>query len=222
MSEQKMDELLAWYANGTLDDAERKEVEAWLENNPAGQLQLAEYEFMQQSVAEVGSEEPVFNTEAGFDNLLARIESEEAANETVENPVAASMMERIQNWFAETLNWNRTPAFAKVAMVSQFGLVIALGAVLLMPAEIDDGYEVLSGAPTTVVAQGPQATIGFNVETSLAELQTLLREQSAVIVGGPSAIGTYQIEFPRDDQLEARLAALKAHPAVIYLQRNEP
>ncbi|RDE24544.1 hypothetical protein DV711_02855 [Motiliproteus coralliicola] len=217
-----MDELLAWYANGTLDEAERQEVEAWLENNPDAQLQLAEYEFMQQSVAELGDDEPVFNTEAGLDNLMTRIETEEAANEAVGQQSTSTMLERLQNWLDETLNWNRTPAFARVAMVSQFGLVLALGVVLLLPSETNEGYEVLSGTTPAVIAAGPTATIGFNVDTRLVELQQLLREQQVVIVGGPSAIGTYQIELPKDDLVEARLAALKAHPAVIYLQRNEP
>ncbi|WP_133297388.1 anti-sigma factor family protein [Motiliproteus coralliicola] len=222
MTEQRMDELLAWYANGTLDEAERQEVEAWLENNPDAQLQLAEYEFMQQSVAELGDDEPVFNTEAGLDNLMTRIETEEAANEAVGQQSTSTMLERLQNWLDETLNWNRTPAFARVAMVSQFGLVLALGVVLLLPSETNEGYEVLSGTTPAVIAAGPTATIGFNVDTRLVELQQLLREQQVVIVGGPSAIGTYQIELPKDDLVEARLAALKAHPAVIYLQRNEP
>ncbi|WP_421863406.1 hypothetical protein [Motiliproteus sp.] len=222
MTEQRMEQLLAWYANGTLEEAERREVEAWLENNPNAQLQLAEYEFMQQSVAEVGTEEPVFNTEAGFENLMARIDSEEAANETVEPRTGSSLFAGLQNWFTDTLNWNQTPAFARVAVVSQFGVVIALGAVLLLPSDAEDGYQVLSGSPPAVVAAGPRATIGFNLDISLAEMQKLLREQQVVIVGGPSAIGTYQIELPRDDQVEARLAALKANPAVIYLQRNAP
>lgn len=221
MSERKMDELLAWYANGSLDDAERREVEAWLDNNPEAQLQLAEYEFMQQSVSEVGAEEPVFNAEAGFDKLLTRIEVEEAANETVEPQAPTSLFERLQHWCAETLNWNMTPAFARVAMVSQFGLVVALSAVLLLPGDVDDGYQVLSGSSPATAITGSQATIGLNPETNLAELQALLRGQSAIIVDGPSAIGTYRIQLPQDDQLEARLAALQAHPAVLYLQRVE-
>ncbi|MEH6650889.1 MAG: hypothetical protein V7707_12750 [Motiliproteus sp.] len=222
MSEYKMDERLAWYANGSLDDAERREVEVWLENNPEAQQQLAEYEFMQQSVGEVGAEEPVFNAQAGFDKLMARIEIEEVANETVERQAPASLLERLQNWCAETLKWDLTPAFARVAMVSQLGLVVALSAVMLLPGETDEGYQVLSGSTPTAVTAGTQATIGLNPEISLAELQALLRAQSAVIVDGPSAIGTYRIQLPQDDQLEARLAALQVHPSVLYLQRTEP
>ncbi|MEH6469931.1 MAG: hypothetical protein V7752_01665 [Halopseudomonas sp.] len=222
MSEHKMDELLAWYANGTLDDAEQRQVEAWLDNNPEAQLALAEHEFIQHSVAEVGAEEPVFNAEAGFGKLMAQIETEEAANEIDIQPAPVSLAEQLRNWIAQTFAWHRTPAFARVAMVSQLGIVLALGVVVMLPNEQAEDYQVLSGTPPAMLASGPQADIGVDPKTYIGQFQTLLRQQDAKIVSGPTAIGTYRIQFPDDAQLEARMAALKANQAVIYLQRVAP
>lgn len=220
MNERKMERLLAWYANGTLEGAERREVEAWLDNNPEAQLTLAEHQFMQQSVCEVGAEEPEFNAEAGFDKLMARIETEQAANETV--ALSATPVARCRNWITETLQWQMTPTFARVALVSQLGVVLALGVVVLLPGEVNEDYRVLSGAPALTINSGPQADIGVDPQTDIGQFQTLLREQSAMIIAGPSAIGIYRIQFPDDGQFEARLAALKAQQMVIYLQQAAP
>ncbi len=222
MNERKMEQLLAWYANGTLEGAERREVETWLENNPEAQLTLAEHLFMHQSVSEVGAEEPEFNAEAGFDQLMTRIETEQAANETVALPAPINLIAQCRNWIIETLQWQMTPAFARVAMVSQLGMVLALGVVMLLPGEVDEDYQVLSGSPALTISSGPQADIGVDPRTDIGQFQTLLREHNAMIVAGPSAIGTYRIQFPDDGQFEARLAALKAQQVVIYLQRAAP
>ncbi|WP_210397351.1 anti-sigma factor family protein [Motiliproteus sediminis] len=214
MSEQRMEEMLAWYVNGTLDAAERQQVEAWLADNPEAQMQLAEYEFMRDSVAETGSEESAFDTEAGLDALMARIDQDEAANQPQLDASGGSLWQR----FRQSLQWNLTPAFARVAMVSQLGVVMVLGALLMLPAETEEpGYQVLSGPPA-VVAGGVVLTLGLAPDTRADALQALLRSQQAEIIAGPSALGTYRIRLPDDDQQAARTAALKAHPAVTYLE----
>jgi len=213
MNEQPMAHKLAWYVNGTLSASERAEMEQWLADNPEAQLQLAEYEFMRDSIAEEGADEPQFDTEAGLARLMARIEREEAANEAT--PAAAPT--RWWEALAARLQWGLTPAFARVAMVSQLGVVMVLGALLLLPAPAQDpAYQVLSGAPPPAV-DGLVVTIGLAPDTSLAQLQRLLRAQQAEIVGGPSALGTYRVRLPDDADQARRLAALKGDPAVIYL-----
>lgn len=221
MNKRKLEELLPWYANGTLDEAERLEVEAWLENNPDAQLQLAEYEFLNETVSEVTAEEPVMRQDL-FDDLLTRIEAEEqqAANES-RAAAAPTLSERLQHWFSDTFQWGMTPAFARVAVVSQFALVMALGAVLLMPST-DEGYEVLSGSDPTAVVQGVLADIGVNPATPVGQFQQLLRNHQAMIVSGPSGIGVYRIMLPEGAQADELLTSLKARAEVVYLQRVSP
>lgn len=222
MSDKNMSELLAWYANGTLEARERAEVEAWLEENPEARIEMAEYRFLNETVAEESADEPQFNLEAGFDKLMSRIEAEEqAANETLEQGQPEGMLNRLSHWLRETLQWNMTPSFAKVAVVSQFAVVMALGAVLLVPGEKQEGYEVLSGSPPLAVTAGVQADIGLSPTLNLAQFQQLLRDHEAMIVAGPSGIGVYRIQLP-EAQAEQRLASLKNHSDVIYLQRIAP
>ncbi|MCW8884784.1 MAG: hypothetical protein OQK12_05945 [Motiliproteus sp.] len=221
MSDRNLEELLPWYANGTLEESERKQVEAWLEDNPEAQLQLAEIEFLNETVSEVGEQEAVMREDL-FDDLLERIETEEtqAANE-LQRDQAPSMMERLQNWFNETFQWGMTPQFAKVAVVSQFAVVMALGAVLIMPTA-DEGYEVLSGGDPVVVDAGIQLDIGVKPDLTIGQFQALLKAQQAMIVSGPNSLGIYRISLPQGSDVDQALATLKAGEGVIYLQRVEP
>ncbi|MEH6810932.1 MAG: hypothetical protein V7677_00245 [Motiliproteus sp.] len=221
MNEQKFEELLPWYANGTLEDSERQQVESWLKESPEARLQLAEYEFLGETVSEVTEQEAVMRADL-FDDLLERIETEEhqAANES-ERQNAPSLMETVQNWFNETFRWNMTPAFAKVAVVSQFAVVMALGAVLIMPSA-DEGYEVLSGNNTVLVDQGIQLDIGVNPQLTVGEFQALLKTHRAMIVSGPNGIGVYRIRLPQQSDVAQVQAVLKTNENVTYLQRVSP
>ena len=245
---QNRDELLAWYVNGTLDEAERAEVERWLDSDPEARLALAEYEFMAASVAEQGDEEPSFAVDAGLDRLMAQIDSEQAQSQnhadTAKTASTSNTADsesgpfaRLANWLNQTLQWQLTPNFAKVAVVSQFALVMALGAAVLLldnpNGGMEPGYEVLSGqnggtsniiTDTTAIG-APQADIGLNPQTTLAQLQQLLKRHQARIIDGPNSIGVYRIAFtdtPAAPALAQRLDALKAEAAVSYLEQVVP
>ncbi len=221
MNERKFEELLPWYANGTLKDSERQQVEAWLKENADARLQLAEYEFLSETVSEVTEQESVMRADL-FDDLLERIETEEmqAANES-ERQAPPSLMETMQNWFSETFRWDMTPAFAKVAVVSQFAVVMALGAVLIMPSA-EEGYEVLSGTDPVLVEQGVQLDIGVKPTLTVGEFQSLLKRHQAMIVSGPNVIGVYRIRLPQQADIAQLQASLKANEQVVYLQRVSP
>jgi len=232
MTERNIEQLLAWYANGTLDSAEREQVEKYLSEHPEMRLQLAEYEFLQETVGEIAADEPQLQSD-NFDNLMAQIDELETTKPVVSKPEAVtetpagkvvepSWVQRLTEWVSETLQWGVTPAFARVAVVAQFALVAVLGGALLLPSE-EPGYEVLSGqgsGPT--VTQGVLVDIGLKPELTLAEFQQLLRDQQATVTSGPNALGVYRISLVEDGQLSARLTALQNHAGVIYLQRVQP
>ena len=222
MSDKSKEQLLAWYANGTLDEQQRVEVEAWLATDPEARLQLAEFEFIQQSVAEVGEEEPGLDTEAGLSALMGRIDAEEAANQSTADANQAGstgLLQRLAQW----LQWNLTPPVARLAMVSQFAVVLALGALLWLPgAEEQPDYQTLSGSTQTALTEAVLLDIGVEPQTTLAEFQALLQAQQASIIQGPNSIGIYRIQLPPDADTQAGMSALKATPGVIYLERVVP
>ncbi|MCV6590071.1 MAG: hypothetical protein OIF57_13770 [Marinobacterium sp.] len=272
MNAKQMEQRLAWYANGTLPEAERAEVDAWLVEHPEARLQLAEYSFLQHTVSEVTADEPQLAT-TGFDELLAQVDQFEAAQsaqqttahavpvetttnvadgmfgqrlsenglpenglsennlpengiserelsgETVKESTAAQsgltgFLNRITNWVA----WQTTPGFARVAVVAQFALVAVLGTALFLPQQ-EQSYDVLSGpgASTTATA-ALQLDIGLNPALTMEAFQALLHKHQAEVVSGPNSLGIYRIQL----QDETRIASLRAHSAVLYLQRVQP
>lgn len=233
MNTETFEEQLAWYANGTLGDAERAEMDAWLAEHPEARQHLAEVEFMQGTVAEVAADEPQLDPN-GFDQLMAQIDAEEL--EVVETSVAPESAEEIEpvwtgqpekpgfvqqlrEWFEQTFQWSLTPAFARVAVVAQFALVAVLGTALYLPQE-EAGYEVLSGetGAATAIEGAVLVDLGFNQSMTLAQLQVLLRNHQASIVSGPNTLGIYRIRLANAEPL----TALRADSGVIYLQRVEP
>lgn len=237
MNTQTFEEQLAWYANGTLDEAEQAEMEAWLAAHPEARQRLAEIDFLQGTVAEVTADEPQLDP-GGFDLLMAQIDAQEQELEleVVETSVAPGLTEQpepvwtgraekpgltqqLREWFEGTFQWSLTPAFARVAVVAQFALVAVLGTALYLPQE-EAGYEVLSGetGAVTAIEGAVLVDLGLNPTMTLAELQMLLLTHRASIVGGPNSLGIYRIQLADAEPL----TALRAHSGVIYLQRIEP
>lgn len=239
MNTETFEEQLAWYANGTLSDAERAEMEAWLAEHPEARQHLAEVEFMQGTVAEVAADEPQLNPN-GFDQLMAQIDAHEQEQtqdlDVVETsipsepadelepvwtgqPKKPGLAQQLREWFEDTFQWNLTPAFARVAVVAQFALVAVLGTALYLPQE-EAGYEVLSGETGAAMAVEGAVLVdlGLKPNMTLAELQTLLQTNRASIVGGPNSLGIYRIQLADAEPL----VTLRAHSGVVYLQRVEP
>lgn len=239
MNTETFEEQLAWYANGTLGDAERAEMDAWLAEHPEARQHLAEVEFMQGAVAEVAADEPQLDPN-GFDQLMAQIDAQEqeqaqdldvvetsvisdAADELepvwTGQPEKPGVAQQLREWFEQTFQWSLTPAFARVAVVAQFALVAVLGTALYLPQE-EAGYEVLSGetGAVTAIEGAVLVDLGFNQAMTLAQLQVLLRTHQASIVSGPNTLGIYRIRLADAEPL----TALRAHSGVIYLQRVEP
>jgi len=230
MNEHTIEQQLAWYVNGTLNDEERAEVEAWLDANPQARSQLAEYEFLQETVAEVAADEPQLDPQ-GFDQLMAQIDELEVVEQhadTAEAPAAQpqrtaavepGLMERMQLWLQETFQWQATPAFARVAVVAQFALVAVLGTALLVPEGQDQGYEVLSGeAPATVAVSGVLVDIGLKPDLTVAQLQAFLKTHSATIVDGPNSLGIFRVRLPEGTDPET----LRTGDTLVYLQQVKP
>lgn len=239
MNTETFEEQLAWYANGTLGDAERAEMDAWLAEHPEARQHLAEVEFMQGAVAEVAADEPQLDPN-GFDQLMAQIDAqaqEQAQDlDVVETSVISDvadelepvwtgqtektgLAQQLREWFEQTFQWSLTPAFARVAVVAQFALVAVLGTALYLPQD-EAGYEVLSGetGAVTAIEDAVLVDLGFNQSMTLAQLQVLLRTHQASIVSGPNTLGIYRIRLANAEPL----TALRADSGVIYLQRVEP
>ncbi len=163
-NQTKPELLLPWYVNGTLNDNERRQVEAWLESSEQAQEEL---QLLQQLSAEL--QEQVHSKqgsagELGWRRLQKQLE-----------PVVSEK---------KPVFWLR-PALAAAVMLICVQSILLL---YLWPAEqTDSDWQTLSaghGQPAIQVMFQPQATE--------KQIRELLQTYHLQLIDGPSAAGLYR------------------------------
>jgi len=230
VNRQEAQELLPWFVAGTLDDAERQAVQAFIDSGEIAAEELAELAFLNESVAAVGVEEPTYDpqilqralrqldgvAQAPRADVPDRLSKPDSSSDPAARPqsapagVFARMLERLQ--------WSLTPPLARVAIAAQFALLLGLAAALMLsegPREGtgDGGFEVVAGAVAG------DFTIAFTPAATAEQIGQLLRDQHASIVAGPSALGIYTLAVPDRATTEQVLHALQASPVTRFVQR---
>lgn len=218
MTREEFEELLPWYATGTLDPEETRSVEAHLASSPDARQELARFQVLH-AVVQDTSGEPEWNPGL-VNDALQRIdvyERERAGG-------AATARGGLAAWLRRTFvpTWEATPSLARAALVAQLALLLAVGAALLVPGE-RGGYQTVGGSQASDHAR---LSVGFAAQATEPQLRALLRELDATLVGGPSALGLYTVELeaePDDDAaIEAALARLRETPHVVrYAEKLE-
>jgi hypothetical protein len=205
---------LPFHANGTLSEAERAEIDAWLAEDALARAEAADLAAMRD---EMQAEEVRSPGEFGLVRLMRDVGREQAA------PVATPVASRPWIW----------QAVAAVAMVGLIGQALLPGApgpgaapevVASAPADLgpaDLPPDDLAAAPPPafemagVGPDGPTLTVAFAPDATEAALRDLLLAEGIEIVAGPSALGLYQL---RADDLGAAQAALAASPLVASVE----
>jgi hypothetical protein len=214
MKHEEANDLLSWYATGTLDATESEAVEAHVVDCTRCGAELAELRFLHVAVAEDGAEEPAFRPEL-IQNALAQIDREardERSSDGVLAPLAGWF-----NTFAARFAWSGTPAFARYALVGQLALVVGLAAVLVLRQPVEQEYGTLSGgAPQT--DQIVRYSLVFAPEVREGDLRLLLQEVEAELVAGPSSLGVYTIGVRAEVDQETVLARLRDSELIAFVE----
>ncbi|MEP6982280.1 MAG: zf-HC2 domain-containing protein [Sphingomicrobium sp.] len=164
------EELLPWYANGQLDEADRARVDAHLSSCAYCRQQLAlELRFIDEF------QEMTPEVESGWGRLRARIEA----------PVPVRPKNR--SAFAEFWASLSRPAVAGF-VVAQLAFVIVAGWTLISLSRPD--YHTLSSAsaPTSAAAN---VIVIFRADATEEDVRAVLKAAGASIVGGPTAANAY-------------------------------
>lgn len=180
---QAIQELLPFYVNGTLDEAERLAVEAALKKTPALQKEL---DYLQSLRMEMRKME----REHGPGELgLKRLQKSLAAEKLKSDPI-----ERARSRIAAEQSW-RWKALAVAAC-----LLLVIQTVIALP-HWQAGDLGAAGGPVAAV-QEPLFSVTFVPDAKEADIRALLTELDLEIVGGPSALGVYQLSGGGDATLE--------------------
>jgi len=236
---RRVEQLLPWYANGTLAEGERRAVEEHLAACAACREELAACRECARAVDELGEIAPSPHP-VQLARLMARIDALEAAPEgdgrqimaapegdgrqiaTIADAGRRPLLGRLAALAVATPRPVRTLLAAQLAAIALLGAVLAgLGASsrLPRPAAAPATYHTLSEVPTASGAQ-IQIHIVFADGATAAAIREILARVGGQIVAGPSPLGTYTVEVPGGrgaDPLEVVLAHLRARREVTFV-----
>jgi putative zinc finger protein len=107
-------------------------------------------------------------------------------------------------------SWHAAWASAAAAAAVILGLLfLAPGAMRLLVGPTDT-YRTATAPPTAVRAAGPELEIVLRSEATASQLHTALRALDAELVAGPTELGRYRVRLPAGADASAAAAALRA------------
>jgi len=192
-------ELLPWFVNGTLDQAEHTSVERHLQECAACRREL---EWLCQLSSAYAESEPAVDCE----RALARIAPELQPQGAGRGP--QSWPDRLRSLLDGNAAWLR------FAVAMQFGVIVALGWVLAIRAPAS--YHGLGAAPAR---SSGSIIVVFDPSARESEVRRLLREAGVRVVDGPTASNGYVLDVTDDAHTVAgALARLRGDPAVMLAE----
>jgi anti-sigma factor RsiW len=183
MNDDRFDELLPWYVNGTLDDEERAWVDRYLVEHPDARAELAWYQSLQKRMRDNA---PAVPATIGLAKVMTLIQGD--------RPTWA---ERVGGFFAaifDGVGMRPTAALAALAVVAVQGGVIfnLLGDARLAEEEAAE----VRATRATPVTEGPLLKLNFAPDAKEADIRFLLISVQGTLVGGPGQLGDYYVRVP--------------------------
>ena len=192
MRHEQARELLPWFANGTLDESERKGVADHLTTCGACQSEIESLDRVGRAVREpLAGEDP----EAGnLDEILARIAHDES------QPRQKTTV----------LRW---------LLVAEAAAIVVLAVLLFVPdssrvAGDPQPFRTLSAERETVTSDGGLIRIVFGETTTERQLREIVQSVEAQIVDGPSPVGAYTIRIKEVLNVASVIEHLRGDPSV--------
>jgi hypothetical protein len=205
----RFDELLPFYVNGTLPEADRQWVDAYLRDHPQAARELDSCRTLQQRLR---ADVPAVSSEVGLERALARIRHEGPAPQRARRPTPPSAWQRLGDWLSSLVPQPvLKPAFAAaLAVVAVQGVVI-----VQMAADRDDESSLMRSLPPTGagVDAGPYLKVNFKGDAREADIRMLLIEANVSLAAGPGQLGDYYVRVPAP-QADAVAGKLKASAIV--------
>ncbi|MFL6665214.1 MAG: hypothetical protein ACJ8G7_23845 [Rhizobacter sp.] len=187
----RFDEILPFYVNGTLPEADRAWVDDYLRQHPA---EAAELQWMQSLQLRMREDVPAVSSEVGMERALHRIRTEGPKPQAVRRAAAPSLLERLGHWVGSIVPQPMLrPAFAgAVALVA----LQAVAIVHLMGERDDDVAQIRAMKGSAVVDKGPYLKLNFKADAREADIRLLLVEMNGSLAAGPGQLGDYYVRIP--------------------------
>ena len=190
---ERFEELLPWYANGTLEGEDRAFVEAYLEQNPAARSELEWYRSLQQRVRE---NVPAVPATIGLARTMRLIQGDRP-----------TFSERVSAFFGN-LGLRPSYALAALAVVAVQG-----GVITSLLGDVRDNADQIRALRAVRVEEGPMLKVSFAPEAKETDIRMLLVQVHGELAGGPGQLGDYYLRVPAGSEAAA-LARVQAAPIV--------
>jgi anti-sigma factor RsiW len=204
---RRVDAMLPWYVNGTLESAQLAQVEGHLAGCVRCQREVAELRGVQSACAQTGV---ACESQASFERLRGRLSVTPTAL-----PSARWWARLAQAWQEASPGWRGLAA-------AQWLLILGLSGWLLGSPAPTAEYRTLGDRPRadldTAGLACCQLVVVFDPQLSEARMRVLLRASGARVIDGPSEAGAYVLVLP-EERVTAAQAALRAAPGVLLVQR---
>jgi len=190
---ERFEELLPWYANGSLGAEDRAWVETYLEQHPEARGELDWYRSLQRRVQENA---PTVPATIGLARTMRLIQGD--------RPTVA---ERIGAFFG---NFGMRPSYAMAALAI---VAVQGGVILSLLGENRDSADEIRAMHAVRVDDGPVLKVSFSPDAKESDIRLLVVQVRGELAGGPGQLGDYYLRVPSGSENEA-LARVKSAPIV--------
>jgi len=189
----RFDELLPWYVNGTLNAEDKEWVERYMAAHPDSQAELAWYRSLATKIRDAA---PAVPDSIGLAKAMTLVRGDRP-----------TLAERFAGFFG-ALGLRPAAAFAGIAIFAVQGAII----LNLMNAQHDESDQVRAAKATTVDDR-PMIKLNFAPDAKESDIRMLLISMQGRLAGGPGQLGDYYVIVPTGK--EAALAEqIRSNPIV--------
>jgi len=206
-------ELLPWLVNGTLSAKESKRVKAHLQHCDQCRNQVSQLQAVNKHVAEEKSDwQP---SSAHFSSILSEVERLESAAPKQK----ITKQTRNNGWSGFFQNLLQTPTPVRWTLALESVAIVALLTVWNISPQIGlpsdtELFQTLSDSPHDRPAPDmSRIRLLLNDAMTTAELTVLLQQAGVQIRQGPSALGIYIVEVPKE-KAKRSLEKLRNHQRI--------
>lgn len=208
-------ELLPWYVNGTLDAAEKQQVQVHLKQCLVCRDALQSWQFTAEC-ARLGT--PASRFEENWNRLMGRIKQDRippASRQPIYRKFLGLKMKMAYVW----RNLSDAQPVLKGLFAVQLAALVALFSVVII-RDTDTNpqlYRTLSeGDGYSAAASGKHVHLVFTADALEVDVRRIVNGVGGNIIGGPGAVGVYTVIL-KEDTAALMVEKLKSEPKLVFV-----
>jgi hypothetical protein len=195
MMDERFNELLPWYVNGTLNADDRAWFERYLAEHSAARAELDWYRSLKTKIQESGPKVPAT---IGLDKTMLLIRGD--------RPTIAELISGFFGGFgmgpATAISFRPAMALGMLAVI-----VLQSGVMFNMMRNAQEDEMQIRALKAVRMDEGPLLKVNFSPEAKEADIRFALVSVKGTLAGGPGQLGDYFIRVPdgKESELAERL-----------------